>query len=473
MANIFSAFAFGSVASLPATTSAGSSSTATTSTTSKPRPPAAPRRFHSLPLATNAERLAELNLIGRLRSHLPRQTVDEFHSFLLGLRGEIGRYWALIACLLSVQCRDVVALAAARALIARCPGGALDVIAICAAPTSFSGEEDDGATHPSAELEKLVGSCNFYKTKAKNILRVTKELVEQTRTRALLRGRPRRQCEAEDANAAACRVPSDYKSLIALPGVGPKIAHLMRSVAFGVDETGIVVDTHVAKIATRLRWVPPRPRGGAEGIRKSLEVWVPRGEWTAFTLSVVGFGQFVASGIGGKGKGSGAKAPSSAAMWSGSGERPVKRAKVGSGDADAPVPEWARTLRAFVAKGDAEEEAEDIDAEAKAKAKEGATASTYFGTSSIVSVAAPAASCSEEAPLSSYERAREERLKRNKAFLAKIGLDSGGGGVSAASRRGNASVKLENSAARDRGDEIEERDSAVAERIITKLLTPI
>ena len=140
---------------------------------------------------------------------------------------------------------------------------------------------------------------------------------------------------------------------------------------------------------------------------------------------------------------------------------------------DAPVPEWARTLRAFVAKGAAAEEAEDIDAEAKAKAKEGATASTYFGTSSIVSVAAPAASCSEEAPLSSYERAREERLKRNKAFLAKIGLDSGGGSVGAASRRGNASVKLENSAARDRGDEIEERDSAVAERIITKLLTPI
>ena len=55
---------------------------------------------------------------------------------------------------------------------------------------------------------------------------------------------------------------------ICRPGVGPKIANLMLSVAFGEadgDGAGIVVDTHVNRVARQLGWASGR--GGAEAPR--------------------------------------------------------------------------------------------------------------------------------------------------------------------------------------------------------------
>ena len=70
--------------------------------------------------------LQELELIRRFRSGR-RATVDDFHAFLLSLHGPAARFWALVACLLSVQCRDVVALEAVKVLMRTCPGGAAEV----------------------------------------------------------------------------------------------------------------------------------------------------------------------------------------------------------------------------------------------------------------------------------------------------------------------------------------------------------
>ena len=47
--------------------------------------------------------LQELELIRHFRSGR-RATVDDFHAFLLSLHGPAARFWALVACLLSVQC---------------------------------------------------------------------------------------------------------------------------------------------------------------------------------------------------------------------------------------------------------------------------------------------------------------------------------------------------------------------------------
>ena len=200
-------------------------------------------------------RLAELSLIRAYRAQ-SRASVDDFHAFLVEQTGAEGRYWALVACLLSVQCRDAVSLGAARALQRRAPRGAVDVGAL------------------SLEtLEELCASCNYYKTKASNIAKVTSAVLGRF----------------------GGDVPRTYKGLVSLPGVGPKIAHLMSSVAFGAgDGTGIVVDTHVHRVARKLGWVDAEEatRRGPEETRKQLEHWVPRGEWTDFSLAVVGFGQF-------------------------------------------------------------------------------------------------------------------------------------------------------------------------------------
>jgi len=61
--------------------------------------------------------IAEYELIARYR-RTHRSTVDGFNAFLLSLHGTEGRYWALVACLLSVQCLDEVALKAVRKLMA-------------------------------------------------------------------------------------------------------------------------------------------------------------------------------------------------------------------------------------------------------------------------------------------------------------------------------------------------------------------
>ena len=200
-------------------------------------------------------RLAELSLIRSYRAQ-SRASVDDFHAFLVKQTGAEGRYWALVACLLSVQCRDAVSLAAVRALQGRAPRGAVDVGALSL-----------------EKLEEICSSCNFYKTKASNIEKVTGAVLGRF----------------------GGDVPHTYKGLVSLPGVGPKIAHLMSSVAFGGgDGTGIVVDTHVHRVARKLGWVEVEEatRRGPEETRKQLEYWVPRGEWTEFSLAVVGFGQF-------------------------------------------------------------------------------------------------------------------------------------------------------------------------------------
>jgi len=50
------------------------------------------------------------------------------------------------------------------------------------------------------------------------------------------------------------KVPDKFEDIIDLPGVGPKMAHLLLQIAFGRTE-GISVDTHVHRIANRLKWV--------------------------------------------------------------------------------------------------------------------------------------------------------------------------------------------------------------------------
>lgn len=210
--------------------------------------------------AAGCSHFAEYALIAKYREHT-RASVDDFHAFLLSLgtcAAGHGRFWALIACLLSVQCRDSVALEVTRVLMSRC-GDAAGVLALSV-----------------DETEESVRRCNFFKTKAKNVRSAAEHTVRHNG-----------------------RVPSTYDGLLALEGVGPKIAHLMRSVAFGQSDAGIVVDTHVHRVAARLGWVDaPTAAAGPEAVRSSLEAWVPLEERVAFSLNVVGFGQQARGGAG-------------------------------------------------------------------------------------------------------------------------------------------------------------------------------
>ncbi|PWA79602.1 DNA glycosylase [Artemisia annua] len=91
-------------------------------------------------------------------------------------------------------------------------------------------------------------------------------------------------------------IPDTLEALLSLPGIGPKMAHLVMNVAWN-NVQGICVDTHVHRICNRLGWVS-RPGSKAptktpEETRESLQAWLPKEEWVPINPLLVGFGQTI------------------------------------------------------------------------------------------------------------------------------------------------------------------------------------
>ena len=90
-------------------------------------------------------------------------------------------------------------------------------------------------------------------------------------------------------------VPRDVATLQTLPGVGPKVARLVASVAFGDTGAGIVVDTHVHRVANRLGWAAGA--AAPERTRQQLQAWLPAALWDEASLELLGFGQQVCTPV--------------------------------------------------------------------------------------------------------------------------------------------------------------------------------
>ena len=78
------------------------------------------------------------------------------------------------------------------------------------------------------EVENLIHPCGFYHNKAKNIIASAKKICDEFNG----------------------EVPSDFNSLVSLPGVGRKTANVMLIVAF--NKPAIPVDTHIFRVSNRL-----------------------------------------------------------------------------------------------------------------------------------------------------------------------------------------------------------------------------
>ncbi|KAG6508837.1 hypothetical protein ZIOFF_034219 [Zingiber officinale] len=93
-------------------------------------------------------------------------------------------------------------------------------------------------------------------------------------------------------------IPSSVNELLALPGVGSKIAHLVQVMIVGWNNVqGICVDTHVHRICNRLGWVS-RPGTGLktstpEETRVLLEKWLPKDLWDPINPLLIGFGRSI------------------------------------------------------------------------------------------------------------------------------------------------------------------------------------
>ncbi|KAG4303895.1 hypothetical protein PORY_002712 [Pneumocystis oryctolagi] len=162
------------------------------------------------------------------------------------------RLQTLISLILSSQTKDTANAIAMKALKQKLPGGL----------TLKSLIEVDEEV-----LNDLIRPVGFHNRKVKYIKETVKIL-------------------ERDYNGD---IPSTIEDLIALPGVGLKMAHLCLSCAWNRTE-GIGVDVHVHRISNLLGWVNTKT---PEQTRLKLESWLPKKYWKEINHLFVGFGQTI------------------------------------------------------------------------------------------------------------------------------------------------------------------------------------
>jgi len=158
----------------------------------------------------------------------------------------------LIACILSLRTQDTTTGPAAERLfaLADTPEGMLRLTA--------------------ARIERAIYPVGFYRTKARVIRAICRELLERF----------------------GGRVPDEIDELLTLKGVGRKTANLVVTMGYG--KPGICVDTHVHRISNRLGYVKtPTP----EKTEMALRAKLPRRYWIGYNDLLVSFGQNVCTPI--------------------------------------------------------------------------------------------------------------------------------------------------------------------------------
>lgn len=141
----------------------------------------------------------------------------------------------LVATILSAQCTDERVNKVTPALFARYP----DARAFAEADR--------------AELEEMIHSTGFYRNKAKNIQEACARIVE-----------------VYDG-----QVPATMDDLLSLAGVARKTANVVLGTAYHIAD-GIVVDTHVKRLAQRLGL---STQNDPDKIERDLQAITPREEW--------------------------------------------------------------------------------------------------------------------------------------------------------------------------------------------------
>lgn len=178
------------------------------------------------------------NIIAGLRKTYPEAHCELNYSNPLEL---------LVATILSAQCTDKRVNIVTAELFKRYRSAA------------------DYAQAPLDELEQAIKTTGFFRNKAKNIQACCRTLVEKH----------------------GGTVPRTMEELTHLDGVGRKTANVVLGNAFNLN-VGVVVDTHVARLSTRLgltRQTDP------EKIEQDLMQLVPRDEWTLFSHWLIWHGR--------------------------------------------------------------------------------------------------------------------------------------------------------------------------------------
>ncbi len=184
------------------------------------------------------ERLAEV--VQRLREEYPEPETALTHR---------NAYELLVATILSAQCTDERVNMVTPAFFQKYP------------------EAEDLAGARAEEVEDLIHSTGFFRQKTKSLLGMANAVVDRH----------------------GGHVPDTMEALVKLPGVGRKTANVVLGNAFGKDE-GIVVDTHVKRLAGRLGFSRETDAGRVE---QDLMELVPKDDWTDISHLLIFHGRQV------------------------------------------------------------------------------------------------------------------------------------------------------------------------------------
>ena len=121
-------------------------------------------------------------------------------------------------------------------------------------------------TLSQSQLEEKIHSCGFYHNKAKNILSMSRDLIEKYNG----------------------EVPNDLELMQTLAGVGRKTANVVYSEAFGGE--AIAVDTHVLRVSNRLNLATS---SNPYQVEKALMQTFDKKLWGKLHLQLVLFGRYV------------------------------------------------------------------------------------------------------------------------------------------------------------------------------------
>lgn len=179
-------------------------------------------------------------IIARLEKAYPDATCALHHQNPLEL---------LVATILSAQCTDARVNMVTPTLFA-----------------NYRTAADYAIANPRV-FEQEIQSTGFFRNKTKSILGMAQALVERH----------------------GGKVPDTMEQLVKLPGVGRKTANVVLGTAFGKNE-GIVVDTHVSRIAALLGFTQEKH---PEKIERDLMALVPRDKWTWFGHTLILHGRKV------------------------------------------------------------------------------------------------------------------------------------------------------------------------------------
>ena len=152
----------------------------------------------------------------------------------------------LVATVLSAQCTDKRVNAVTPVLFNRFP-----------TVTKLAGAK-------ISEVEEIVYSTGFYKSKAKNIKELANKILK-------------------DFNG---EVPKTLAQLVTLPGVGRKTANVVLGNAFGIP--GLTVDTHFGRLSRRFGWSQETDPVKVENDVAKL---IPEKEWTLLSHKLIWHGR--------------------------------------------------------------------------------------------------------------------------------------------------------------------------------------